>query len=367
MSSGSIAATVSSGYTGNSTEETEPEYTYQTTGNYDSRQQYSNQQSLFWQGQSNKYDSVQTVQLPSFMQPSPTRQAAPMKSSYPPTQTPHLLNQAPFMSQPSNQQQQFNTQVDVGLGIQYPIQRNNSEPLISAQSRFVVNPEQNLVKKKLFPINVNAPSYTPMTGNLEEMGEPAAAPKAARISPVVSLKSPTNVYDNQRRMSQVLKSPDAPDDAVEILKLDLAFKDQVNKSLSEKLKLLKVDLPPTKDESPGNSLISMPKNYYQLFKDLTHTLNERTAELDETKSRLEAIVVGLVMTKESSISTNGTFDAHELAHRITNKLSVLQSENEALLRMVSYSNKQSLLIELGLLRSENKAMRSKLKELGSEV
>ncbi|KAF7998980.1 hypothetical protein HF325_006512 [Metschnikowia pulcherrima] len=147
-----------------------------------------------------------------------------------------------------------------------------------------------------------------------------------------------------------------------MLKSELLFKDQVNDSLKNKLKYLSIEEEPSfpEDESRLGEQMILPKNYMQLFKDLVRTLNERTQELKDTKSKIEAIVVGAVMTKDNLVEYYEAFDAQDIAHRITNKLSVLQSENEALLNMVSYSNKQSLLIEMGLLKNENKILRDRL-------
>lgn len=155
----------------------------------------------------------------------------------------------------------------------------------------------------------------------------------------------------------------ADEDSAEAIRIELLFKEQVNKSLSGNLSELRINydkLKASTSASTGDSL-TMPSNFYQLFQDLTRTLNERTSELEDTKSRLEAILVGLAMNKDKTITDHGSFDAQELAHRITNKMSVLRAENEALLNMVSYSNKQSLVVELGLLKAENKSLKENLK------
>lgn len=156
-------------------------------------------------------------------------------------------------------------------------------------------------------------------------------------------------------------------DSLEMLGIELAYKTQVNKAMYAKLLSLNADNGDSSQadlQTETKDSMRLPPNYHQLFRDLTHTLNERTQELEETKSIMEAILVSLVMTKDSTITTNGTFDAQDLAHKITSKMAVLQSENEALLQMVSHSNKQSLVIELGILKSENHALREKIKEMG---
>ncbi|KAM3124780.1 hypothetical protein CJJ07_000621 [Candidozyma auris] len=141
---------------------------------------------------------------------------------------------------------------------------------------------------------------------------------------------------------------------VQALKAELAFQTELNKSVTERLKQFKLNKGQASTGSYKDaSSITMPRKFHQLFKDLTKTLNERTADLEDTKSRLEAIIVALVMNKGSDITENGTFDAQEMAHRLTTKLAVLSAENEALRRMVSYSNKQTLLVEVRMLREEN--------------
>lgn len=158
-------------------------------------------------------------------------------------------------------------------------------------------------------------------------------------------------------------SMQSEDDGVEAMKMELMFKDQVNKSLNVKLAELTANYEKLKPPHNGpNDSLMMPTNFHHLFKDLTRTLNERTMELEDTKSRLEAMVVGSLVSKDKTITDHGSFDAQELAHRITNKMKVLQAENEALLKMISFSNKQSLLVELGLFKSENLALKEKLKQ-----
>lgn len=158
-------------------------------------------------------------------------------------------------------------------------------------------------------------------------------------------------------------SMQSEDDGVEVMKMELLFKDQVNKALNSKLTELKANYLKLKSSHEGSiDSILMPSNLHHLFKDLTRTLNERTLELEDTKSRLEAMVVGSYMAKDKNITDHGSFDAQELAHRITNKMNVLHSENEALLKMISFSNKQSLSVELNLLKSENLALKEKLKK-----
>lgn len=194
-------------------------------------------------------------------------------------------------------------------------------------------------KRKAFSMNVNAQSYTPMmAGSGSEEG----------------LSLPT---DNLP-MSATFKK-EGKDDEAAMLRAELALKELLVKSLGERLRRAKEG----KDgDKRADGALLMPLLYRQLFQDMTRTLNERSRECEETKARLEALVVALVMNKDAGVAAHGSCDPQETAHRITTKMAVLQAENETLLRMASFSNKQSLLIENGLLRSENQALKAKLSE-----
>lgn len=147
---------------------------------------------------------------------------------------------------------------------------------------------------------------------------------------------------------------------LERTKVDLVIKNQLIKNLSDQLNLLNRPKGVHHAQADG---FKVPQNYYELFKDLTKSLKDKTSELEETKERLESIVVALSMNNHHSLLVNGEFDEQELAHKIINKLALLQSENENLLKMISSSNKLSLIIELGLLKSENGQLKEKLKNL----
>lgn len=352
LSSGSIAATVSSGYTGINTEDTDPELTYLSamySGHYDnlegkSYSQHSQNPSPMWPAIAAN-DNQHQFQLPSFMNP-PTFQsrenAQGMNSSIP------LGN--------------YGTGMTISGGMRQEPAPNNRHMMEGNMSNSIISPkplsgyamaDSKLVPmstKKQFSLNVHAPSYNPINSTLMNIGKqgmgvrkdvPGMSPK--QITPV----DLTDASDNE---------------TMESLRMEILFKNQANTLLTEKIKSLKIDQKCTDSDSRHDSLVKMPNNYYQLFRDLTRTLSERTQELEETKSRLEAIVVGLVMSKGSTATTTGSFDGQELAHRITNKMEVLQAENEALLKMISYSNKQSLLIEIGLLKNENNLLRQKVEK-----
>lgn len=147
---------------------------------------------------------------------------------------------------------------------------------------------------------------------------------------------------------------DTSQDPTERLKAELLAKDRVITSLTEQLNTFK--------KTKTQDAMAMPTNYHQLFKDLTRTLDERTLELEQTKLRLEALVVSTSFankTDSAPASFNGQLDEHELTHRIVTKLATLQAENDKLLKMISYTSKLSLLVEIALLKAENKMLKDK--------
>lgn len=246
-----------------------------------------------------------------------------------------------------------------GLGEQYDSNINNNYVPRPRADSYVAVPQPryksvdgmvDLSRKRDVRMSYNNQSYTPNFD--KENKEPHAAISSKHSSIDSKAIKPVKTVSS---------------DKVQALEAELAFQTEINKSVAEKLKNFKLN----KTQSSGPSYkdstaVHMPQKYHQLFRDLTQTLNERTTELDETKSRLEAIMVALVMNKGSDIIENGTYDAQEMAHRLTSKLEVLLTENESLQKMVSYSNKQSLLIELNMLREENDSLKKSLDDLKKE-
>ncbi|KAK6462032.1 hypothetical protein DFJ63DRAFT_318886 [Scheffersomyces coipomensis] len=155
------------------------------------------------------------------------------------------------------------------------------------------------------------------------------------------------------------------------LKVDLILKNQIIKNLTDQLSLISKLKTKSLTEvmnttsSTTNNGIKLAKNHYQLFQDLSRTLQEKTIELEETKSRLEAILVSLTVTNNSNNSSfikQGQYDEQELSHKIISKIEGLTNENETLLKLISFGNKSSLLIELGLLKRENNSLKEKLQK-----
>ncbi|EMG47870.1 hypothetical protein G210_1671 [Candida maltosa Xu316] len=122
------------------------------------------------------------------------------------------------------------------------------------------------------------------------------------------------------------------------LKSELLVKNQIIKNLTDQLNIMR------KNENQKNAGFALPKNHYQLFQDLSKTLQEKSIELQETNQRLEAVLVANNLGEH--------YDVEELSHKLVYKLSQLSQENENLLKMVSFGNKTSLLIEIGLLKHE---------------
>lgn len=192
-------------------------------------------------------------------------------------------------------------------------------------------------------MNVNAPSYTPYN-----YGYNLILDKNIGHSP--------ELYDRSSLHNFALNKRDETQEELERVKVDLMLKNQMIKSLSSQLNSF--NKAKTRKNAP--TAFKVPRNYYELFKDLSASLQEKQKELEETKLRLEAIVVALAMNPLSSVTSGGQFDEQDLAHKIVTKLAYLQSENEDLLRMMSSSNQLSLLVELGLLRTEVSVLKEKL-------
>lgn len=157
------------------------------------------------------------------------------------------------------------------------------------------------------------------------------------------------------------------DESTAKLKAELTLRDQIIKNLTDQLSAQNKskrlnNATPSGGTSVGTSF-KMPINYFELLQDMAKSLKEKTQELEETKERLEGLLVSIALrsdtTNDSSFTNYGHYDEQELAHKIVSKMTLLKKENDALLKMASYSNKGSLLIEVGMLRDINDSLRSK--------
>ncbi|CAH2351439.1 hypothetical protein CLIB1423_03S06326 [[Candida] railenensis] len=142
------------------------------------------------------------------------------------------------------------------------------------------------------------------------------------------------------------------------LQLDLDLRNQMIESLVEQISASSTD----RVEDSRDGSIRIPNNYLQLFETLNKKYKEKSEELEQTKERLESIVTAISMNSQRARTFNGYYDEEEISHKIISKLSALDTENENLLKIISSSNKSSLIIEIGLLRDEN----NKLKGIISE-
>ncbi|KAJ9100801.1 hypothetical protein QFC19_005404 [Naganishia cerealis] len=151
------------------------------------------------------------------------------------------------------------------------------------------------------------------------------------------------------------------------LKNELALKEQLIKSLTAQIEAMKTlrkqqldSMELEKDDTASPGTLVLPENYKQLFNETYKTLTKTKNELNHTKDMLEAIVVGVALGGATGNPTiSGQHDPQELGHKIVTKISMLQTENEQLLRMVSLGNRLGLLAEIGLLRKENEALKMK--------
>ncbi|KAG7195656.1 uncharacterized protein KQ657_003426 [Scheffersomyces spartinae] len=174
------------------------------------------------------------------------------------------------------------------------------------------------------------------------------------------------------RQSQEKSPHNVPLKEIEKLKMELALKNQMINNLSEKLNqvkktsnsvtLLDFNGPNAPQEfSHLGRPVTIPAEYTSLFKELTQQLRDCKKELEDTKQRLELLVVGVTMSPQNaSITCTGQYDEQEVAHRIVSKLQILTDENESLIKMMNFGSKSSLLVELGLLRHENKMLKEKI-------
>lgn len=156
-----------------------------------------------------------------------------------------------------------------------------------------------------------------------------------------------------------LKPQSMPGDETQKLKAELIMKNQIIKNLTDQLSAL------TKQQGQGQThpvaaleepwtlpVFQVPLNHYQLFVDLSHALESTTEELEDTRSRLEAFVTAASLNPGQLASSSNRYDEQEMTHRIVGKMAMLQEENERLLTMMSYGNRTSLLVEVGVLRNE---------------
>ncbi|KAG7660894.1 MUM2 [[Candida] subhashii] len=238
-------------------------------------------------------------------------------------------------------------------------------------------------------MNINAPSYVPNnyttnygsnTGNVNSIINNPTSPNNNSNDKYKYYYNTANANVNSIVMNnkKMVDSDDNLQEEYHKLKIELILKNQIIKNLTDQINLMNKQKTSIEESFNNNNnnlngIFKIPKNHYQLFQDLSKTLQEKSIDLEETKDRLEAVLVALTCDGNnnnnnnnntggggvSSSSSGYTFDVEELSHKLINKLCLLSEENENLLKMISYGNKTSLLIEIGLLRHELETLKKK--------
>lgn len=142
---------------------------------------------------------------------------------------------------------------------------------------------------------------------------------------------------------------------VQKLKNELILKNQMIKNLTDQIGIMiknknsKAYNEVKEDASDARSpVFKMPQNHYQLFQDLSKTLQEKCQELDDVNQRMEIVLVANHISNNTAVG----YDVEELSHKLLYKMNQLQTENDELVKMVSLSNKSSLLVEIGMLKQQ---------------
>lgn len=115
-----------------------------------------------------------------------------------------------------------------------------------------------------------------------------------------------------------------------------------------------------------NGTFEIPKNQEQLYTKLVETVKVTKKELEDTKTRLEALVTAIALNPNSNYK-NGRYDEEEIAHKIITKMQILTEENEELSKMLSYGKSKEKDIEIGLLRKQNVDLREKISKLEAKL
>ncbi|KAI5956163.1 MUM2 [Candida jiufengensis] len=164
-----------------------------------------------------------------------------------------------------------------------------------------------------------------------------------------SNKYPQTPTSNSRFGNEI----DSQKEEITKLRNELILKNQIIKNLTEQINIMiKNKNNKSYYEMKDESLISsykIPTNHFQLFQDLSKTLQEKCEEVDELNQRIEIILVSNHLVNNPNPFS---VDIEELSHKLLNKMNQLQKENDELLKMVSLSSKQSLIVENELLKKE---------------
>lgn len=155
---------------------------------------------------------------------------------------------------------------------------------------------------------------------------------------------------------------------IETFKGKLQLKDVIiNKLESELEKMKQFQNTILKAQNDSNGNYEIPKNYEELYLKLVEKIQATESELDDTKTRLEALVTAIAMNPNPSTFKNGRYDEEEISHKIISKLKMLTEENEELSRMVSYGKSKEKDIEIALLRKQNNDLLEKVAKLEGKL
>lgn len=157
--------------------------------------------------------------------------------------------------------------------------------------------------------------------------------------------------------NSVTKAADDDDlkEEVQKLKNELILKNQMIKNLTDQINVMiknKNNRGYYETKEDDTRSYKLPQNHYQLFQDLSKTLQEKCQELDDANQRMEIILVA---------NHHTGYDVEELSHKLLYKMNQLQTENDELVKMVSMSNKSSLLVEIGMLKQQVAELKEKSK------
>lgn len=194
-------------------------------------------------------------------------------------------------------------------------------------------------------MNPHAPSYFPLNAGHESNYTCQPNLQNHHLRPLVQ-QHMVPPRDTSLRIDEDLKSQ------IQALQYELTMRDQTIQDLKDQLSVHKGS-----KMTPTAGSVKIPADSYQLYEMMNKRYKAQTKELRESKERLAAIITAIAMNPQRSNTFSGDYDEEDISHKIVTKLSVLQQENEALLKMVSSGDKRSLMVEVGLLRDELDALK----------
>lgn len=234
---------------------------------------------------------------------------------------------------------------------QNPIQNSNQSPMNNSNQNSM---GQSIISQNsmMNTINQNSISQSSMSNgsNLSQLSLKSYPSRGySRNNSEPSIPSRMNI-NAPSYIPSYAKDEDDLQEKYQRLKVELIMKDQIIKNLTDQMNVVSKARSDERNELSNANTMRVPQNHYELFEDLSHTLQEKTDELEDTKARLEAWILGSNVA--NTTTPHERLDPQELAHKMIHKLKMLQEENEALMKMMSLSNKVSLMVEAGMLRQK---------------